>query len=85
MTTYADKNLETFSGLWRGPCLPEHGPSRAHQSRILHTGGGEIFTVENPDRVDIGTRVRYRVGFDALGIEQIAVEVTPIEPAKRRK
>jgi hypothetical protein len=78
MTIYQDKSLETLYGVWKGTCLPEHGHSRAHQNQILTAAGGVIFTVETPKRIKIGARVAYQVGFDASGIEALAVNV--VEP-----
>jgi hypothetical protein len=45
----------------------------------LSTSGTEIFTAESPD-IEIGARVRFKMGFDKLGIEQLAVGVELAEP-----
>ena len=64
-------------GLWYGRAERHEGPSRAHQSRILDTSGGIIYTAETHDELEVGQRVRFTIGFDKLGIEQLAVQVKP--------
>jgi hypothetical protein len=69
-----------FLGLWHGACGAHEGSSRAHQCRILNTSGGHIYTTERHPELTVGSRVKFRTAFDTLGIEQLAVNVTPCEP-----
>ena len=81
----APRDSTLHYGLWNGIAHARLGHSRNHQRSILTTSGGEIFTTESHDDLTIGTRVTYRVGFDALGIEALAVDVHPVEPVAARK
>lgn len=70
----------THYTLYYGPSLPCHGTSRAHQNRLIDSGGCEWFTNETPD-VEIGTRVKFKSAIDPTTTERVAVEVTPAAPA----
>jgi hypothetical protein len=75
------KRIRTvFFGLWHGPCERHEGGSRQHQSRIMDTSGGIVYTIESHPELKVGDRVRFRMGFDKLGIEQLAIGVEPVAP-----
>jgi hypothetical protein len=49
----------------------------------MTTAGGFIYTVASHPEL-IGERVRYRIGFDARGIEQLAISIEPSPSRKPR-
>jgi hypothetical protein len=76
------EDSSVFFGLWQWKCRPEHGHSRSHQSYIVTTAGGVIFSNENHPELKVGQRIRYATSFDALGIEPLAVNVRPADDDK---
>jgi hypothetical protein len=78
---HAGRKADTHHGLFNGPAHGRLGHSRAHQCEILTTAGGVIYTSGPvPAGIKIGDRVKYRTGFDQLGIEALAIEVRPADP-----
>jgi hypothetical protein len=69
-----------YFGLWRGPAQRHHGMSRQHQSVIIDTAGGEIFSEEQHPELALDQRVRFRLAMDRLGITKVAIGIEPVEP-----
>jgi hypothetical protein len=51
---------------------------------MIDTAGTTVFTNERHPELKIGERVRYRLGFDKLGIAAMTIDVTPVEARKGR-
>jgi hypothetical protein len=53
---------------------------------MIDTAGTTVFTNERHPELKIGerVRVRYRLGFDKLGIAAMTIDVTPVEARKGR-
>jgi hypothetical protein len=79
------RKADAHHGLWNGPCHQRLGHSRARQYEILTTAGGLIYTNESPEGIKVGDRLMYETGFDALGIECLAINVRAAEPVEAIK